>query len=230
MPCAFFFAFAGFALPVLLVGSSPVKYAAGGVAGLVAYQLPKIRLNMAKNRRLKKLDGQLPDMLSMLANSLKAGFGLMQSLDLISKEMPHPISTEIQRVLQDINVGAATDEALANMAKRAGSADLDIVVTAMLVQQSTGGNLAEILEGVAHTMRERTRIKGEITTLTTQQMMTGYVIGGLPIFIGLAISVINPSYISLLFTETAGLVMLGGAFLLECFGIFLIKRILAIEV
>lgn len=226
----FFFAFAGFALPVLLVGSSPVKYAAGGVAGLVAYQLPKIRLNMAKNRRLKKLDGQLPDMLSMLANSLKAGFGLMQSLDLISKEMPHPVSTEIQRVLQDINIGAATDEALANMAKRAGSADLDIVVTAMLVQQSTGGNLAEILEGVAHTMRERTRIKGEITTLTTQQMMTGYVIGGLPIFIGLAISVINPSYISLLFTETAGLVMLGGAFLMECFGIFLIKRILAIEV
>jgi tight adherence protein B len=154
----------------------------------------------------------------------------MQSLDLVSKEMTHPIATEIHRVLTDINVGAATEESLSQMAKRAGSGDLDIVVTAMLVQQSTGGNLAEILENVAHTMRERIRIRGEIKTLTTQQMMTGYIIGGLPIFVGLAVSVLNPEYMNVLFTELAGQVMLGGAFLMECFGIFIIKRILAIEV
>ena len=225
----FFFLLAGVALPLLLIGS-PIKFLVACVTGFVGYQLPKVYLSMAKGRRQGKLDGQLPDMLSMLANSLKAGFGLMQSMDMISKEMSHPISTEIQRVLQEINVGAATDVALANMSNRAGSSDLDIVVTAMLVQQSTGGNLAEILETVAHTMRERIRIRGEIKTLTTQQMLTGYIIGALPIFVGFAISLFNPGYISMLFTNTIGLVMLGVAFLMECFGIFLIRRILAIEV
>jgi tight adherence protein B len=225
----FFFLLAGLAMPLLLIGS-PIKFLVALPVGFVGYQLPKIYLSMAKGRRQGKLDGQLPDMLSMLANSLKAGFGLMQSMDMISKEMDHPISTEIQRVLQEINVGAATDAALANMAKRSGSPDLDIVVTAMLIQQSTGGNLAEILDTVAHTMRERIRIRGEIKTLTTQQMMTGYVIGALPLFVGVAISLFNPGYISILFHNIIGLVMLGVAFLMECFGIFLIKRILAIEV
>jgi tight adherence protein B len=226
----FFFLLAGAAVPLLLIGTSFVGVLVMALAGLIGYQIPKFYLNFCKGKRLSKLNDQLPEMLSMLANSLKAGFGLMQSLDLVSREMPHPIATEIHRAITDINVGSATDEALANMAKRAGSGDLDIVVTAMLVQQSTGGNLAEILENVAHTMRERIRIRGEIKTLTTQQMMTGYIIGGLPILVGLAVSVINPQYMNVLFTELAGQVMLGGAFLMECFGIFLIKRILAIEV
>jgi tight adherence protein B len=166
----------------------------------------------------------------MLANALKSGFGLMQSMDLVARELEHPIATDIRRMLQDINVGAATDEALQNLAKRAGSADLDIVVTAMLIQQSTGGNLAEILETVGHTMRERIRIRGEIKTLTTQQVMTGFIIGMLPVFLALAISVINPGYINLLFTRTVGQVMIAGAVMMEMFGMFVIKRILAIEV
>jgi tight adherence protein B len=166
----------------------------------------------------------------MLANALKSGFGLMQSMDLVARELEHPIATDIRRMLQDINVGAATDEALANFARRSGSSDLDIVVTAMLIQQSTGGNLAEILETVGHTMRERIRIRGEIKTLTTQQVMTGAIIGALPIFIALAISVINPDYIGLLFTRTVGQVMIAGAIMMELFGMFVIKRILAIEV
>ncbi len=117
----------------------------------------------------------------MLANSLKAGFGLMQSLELASRELAHPLATDIRRMLQDINVGMQTDEALTQFSYRSGSADLDIVVTAMLIQQSTGGNLAEILETVGHTMRERNRIRGEIKTLTTQQTMTGFIIAGLPL-------------------------------------------------
>jgi tight adherence protein B len=176
------------------------------------------------------LNSQLPDALSLLANSLKAGFGLMQALDLASRELSHPLSTELRRALTDINVGLSSDQALIAMAKRSGSEDLDIVITAMLVQQSTGGNLAEILESVAHTMRERIRIRGEIKTLTTQQVFTGFIIGSLPIAIGLLISVINPSYIEPLFTKTVGHVMLAGAGVLEFFGIMLIKKILAIEV
>jgi tight adherence protein B len=166
----------------------------------------------------------------MIANSLKAGFGLMQALDLASRELTHPIATELRRALHDVNVGLSTEEALTSMATRSGSDDLDIVITAMLVQQSTGGNLAEILENVEHTMRERIRIRGEIKTLTTQQTFTGFIIGGLPIALAGIISVINPDYMKPLITEPIGNVMLGGAIVLEFFGFMVIKRILAIEV
>jgi tight adherence protein B len=197
---------------------------------MFGYMLPKLYMSRGKSKRVNKLNEQLPDALTMLANALKSGFGLMQSMDLVSRELEHPIATDIRRMLQDINVGAATDEALLALARRSGSSDLDIVVTAMLIQQSTGGNLAEILETVGHTMRERIRIRGEIKTLTTQQVMTGVIIGCLPIFLAMAISVINPDYISLLFTRTAGQFMIAGAIMLEMFGMFVIKRILAIEV
>ena len=109
----------------------------------------------------------------------------MQSLDLASRELEHPIATELRRTLHDINVGCEhRGGARRALAKRSGSDDLDIVITAMLIQQSTGGNLAEILDNVAHTMRERIRIRGEIKTLTSQQMLTGFIIGGLPILHG----------------------------------------------
>lgn len=218
------------AAPLLLLGTALVGLLVAVLAAIFGCFLPKFYLRHAQSRRLKHLNDQLVEMLSMVSNSLKAGFGLMQALDLASKELQHPIATELRRTLQDINIGSSNEEALANLAKRSGSADLDIVITAMLIQQSTGGNLAEILDTVGHTMRERIRIRGEITTLTTQQMLSGFIIGGLPLVVGLGLFIINPGYTGLLFTEVAGNVMLGGAFLMECFGIFLIKRILAIEV
>ena len=168
-----FFGLFGLGLPILLMGTKPVGVLAALVAGLIGYMLPKFYMARGRSKRVNKLSEQLPDTLTMLANSLKSGFGLMQSMDLVSRELEHPIATDIRRMLQDINVGAATDEALQAFARRSGSSDLDIVVTAMLIQQSTGGNLAEILETVGHTMRERIRIRGEIKTLTTQQVMTG---------------------------------------------------------
>jgi tight adherence protein B len=200
------------------------------VLAIVGYLLPRIYMSRAKGKRVSKLESQLPDALTMLANSLKAGFGLMQSLELASRELEHPLATEIQRMLHDINVGMATDEALTHFSLRSGSSDLDIVVTAMLIQQSTGGNLAEILETVGHTMRERNRIRGEIKTLTTQQTMTGFVIGGLPVLIAIGIMVMNPGYIEPLYTTLPGQGMLAGAAVLETIGVVVIKKILAIEV
>lgn len=222
----------------LVVGSLPLFLIHGGVLRIllalvgiyVGSKIPSMYVNMAHGRRLKKLDAQLPDTLSMISNSLKAGFGIMQALDLASRELEHPISTELRRTMYDINVGSTTEDALTNMAKRNDSPDLDIVVTAMLIQQSTGGNLAEILDNVAHTMRERIRIRGEIKTLTTQQMATGFVIGGLPVVMAVLLYLMNPTYMSPLFTENIGRVMLVGAALLETFGVLLIKRVLAIEV
>ena len=225
-----FFGVFGLGIPVLLFGATPRGIGIAAFAGLVGYMLPKLYMARGRSKRLSKLNDQLPDMLTMLANALKSGFGLMQSLDLVAKELEHPIATDIRRMLNDINVGSLTEDALQNMATRSGSGDLDIVVTAMLIQQSTGGNLAEILDTVSHTMRERIRIRGEIKTLTTQQVMTGFIIGLLPVFIALGITVLNPEYISLLFTRTAGQIMLAGGIMMELIGMFIIKKILEIEV
>jgi tight adherence protein B len=213
----------------LLLGSA-LGLVLGAVLGAIGFMLPRLYMARAKGKRLRRLEDQLPDALTMLANSLKAGFGLMQSLELASRELDHPLSTDIRRMLQDINIGMQTDEALTHFSQRSGSADLDIVVTAMLIQQSTGGNLSEILENVGHTMRERNRIRGEIKTLTTQQTMTGFIIAFLPLAIALGISAFNPDYIKPLYTTVPGYAMLAGAACLETFGVIVIKKILAIEV
>ena len=217
-------------VPLVVLSGTVLAYGAMAVCAVVAFKLPEMYIGFAIKRRVAKLNEQLIEGLSMISNSLKAGFGLMQALDLASRELTHPIATELRRTLQEINVGSSTEEALNNMARRSGSDDLDIVITAMLVQQSTGGNLAEILDNVAHTMRERIRIRGEIKTLTTQQMMTGFIIGGLPFVMVALFQLMSPEYMRPLFTEPIGLVMLAGAGMLEFFGIVLIKRILAIEV
>src|SRR3970040_2215470 len=144
------------------------------------------------------------EMLGMVANSLKSGYGLMQSFEFASKQLEAPMATELKRMIRDANLGMAAEDALAAMGERIDSADLDMVLTAINIQRSVGGNLAEILESVSYTMRERERIRGEIMTLTSQERMTGIIIGGLPIGMGALFMLINPDYMGLLFTTTGG--------------------------
>jgi tight adherence protein B len=224
------FTLVGALIVTFALGTGLIGIMAMAGAGFAGYKLPMFYLKFAQTRRVRKLEFQLLEMLSLVANSLKAGFGLMQSLDLAARQLPHPMSTELRRLLYDINVGVPSDAALEALAKRTLSKDFDIVITAILVQQSTGGNLAEILDNVAHTMRERVRIRGEIKTLTSQQMLTGFIIGGLPFIMAGLFTLINPDYMVPLFTTVIGRVMLLGAALLETFGVLLIKKILTIEV
>jgi tight adherence protein B len=198
--------------------------------GTVGYKAPLFRMKMKQGGRLKKINEQLLEGLTMLSSSLRAGFGLMQAMDVLAREMPHPMSTEMRRFIQDINIGSTTEDALLNLAKRCGSADVDIVVTAMIIQQQTGGNLAEILDNVNETMRERVRIRGEIKTLTTQQAMSGWVIGLLPPVVAMFIFLVNPIYMEPLYKETVGLAMLAGAAFMEFVGVMIIKKIITIEV
>ncbi|MES4792073.1 MAG: hypothetical protein C4321_02980 [Chloroflexota bacterium] len=137
---------------------------------------------------------------------------------------------EIRRTLRDVAMGASVEQALGALNERVGSPDFDIVITAILIQRSVGGNLAEILDNVAHTMRERERIKGEIRTLTSQQRMTGYVIGGIPIGLLIIFYMISPDFTGLLFTDPLGRLMLMGAFVSEVIGYLIIQRIVNIEV
>ncbi|GBD23266.1 hypothetical protein HRbin29_00926 [bacterium HR29] len=180
--------------------------------------------------RRKKLESQLVELLSLVASGLRAGFGFIQALDHSAQQLPPPLSVEIRRTLRDISVGASVEQALQNLNERVGSPDFDIVITAVLIQRQVGGNLAEILDNVAHTMRERDRIRGEIRTLTAQQRLTGYVIGGIPIGLLLIFSVISPDFTSLLFTDPLGRMMLGAAAVMEVIGFFIIRNIVNIEV
>jgi len=202
----------------------------GLAAGAVGFQLPAFWLGRRRKSRIAKLETQLPDTLTFIANSLKAGFGLLQSMSMAAEQLEHPLATELAITVHETNVGSSTEEAFTNLSERCHNYDLDLVVTAILVQRSAGGNLAEILETVCETMRDRARIKGEIVTLTAQQRLTGLVISCLPIGVGVMFFVISPDYISLLFTETMGLVMLGVGVLMWVVGFLVIQRILNIEV
>ena len=154
----------------------------------------------------------------------------MQSFEFAAKQMQPPLALELRRMLREANLGLSAEDSLNAMGERIDSKDLDMVLIAINIQRTVGGNLAEILDQVASTMRERERIRGEIVTLTSQQKMTGIVIGGLPVMMFLIFMVMNPGYMSLLFTEMAGRVMLAMAVGLEFLGYLTIKRIMAIEI
>lgn len=180
--------------------------------------------------RQHKLEAQLIELLQMLASGLRAGFGLIQALEASADQLPSPLSVEIRRTLRDISMGSSVEAAFGALNDRVGSSDFDIVITAILIQRSVGGNLAEILDNVAHTMRERERIRGEIRTLTSQQRLTGYVIGGIPFGLGAAFMIISPEFSSLLFTDPLGRMMLAAGLVMELIGFFVISKIVNIEV
>ena len=202
----------------------------GVVGAVIGYNIPKWYLNHKRKARIAKLNAQLPEGLMIISNALKAGFGLLQALQNAADNLEHPIATEFGRTIHEMNIGSSAEEALVALSERSSSYDLDIVVTAILVQRTVGGNLGEILDTVADTMRERIRIRGEIQTLTAQQKLTGLVIGALPIGVGILFQIMSPGYISPLFTTITGKFMLGVAVVLEVIGILIIQRILNIEV
>lgn len=215
----------------MVVGTLLLHHVLIGVVlfAIFAY-VPLFLLKRAAKRRIKKIEKQLVEMLVMVSNALKAGFGLMQAFDQAARQLDPPIAQELRQLRRDTQVGSTVEEAITNLGKRIGSYDLDIVVTAVLVQRNVGGNLSDILDGVAHTIRERERIRGEIATLIAEEMMTALLIGGLPVIIAGLFYVMNPSYMTVLWTEPVGRIMLGSAIFMELCGLYLIKRIITIDI
>ena len=196
----------------------------------VGLMFPLLFLHLAAKRRIKKMEKQLVEFLVMMSNALKGGFGLMQAIDQAARHLERPIADELHQLLRDTQVGSSVEEAVTNLGKRIGSYDLDIVITAILVQRNVGGNLSEILDSVAHTIRERDRIKGEISTLTGQQKLTGMIIAALPLGLAVVFTLLNGEYMSLLWTETLGRIMIAGAIVMEVIGALVIRKITNIEV
>jgi len=199
----------------------------GGLFFLIS---PWLYLEQVRQKRLHSFNGQFADSLAVMTNSLRAGYSLLQAIEMVAREMPPPISDEFGRALREMQLGTTTEAALSNLSRRVGSEDLDLMLTALLIQRQIGGNLAEILDNIAETIRERVRIKGEIKTLTAQGRISGLIIGLLPVAILFVLFLISPSYVSVLFTEPLGLALLGGAACGEVLGVLIIHRIVDIRV
>jgi tight adherence protein B len=202
----------------------------GLVFGVVGFFVPRLYLNMRKNRRINAFNDQLGDTITLLANSLRSGYTIVQSMQTVSEQLPDPMASEFHRVTQEISLGLHYEEALNNMLRRVPSDDLDLLITAVNIQGRVGGNLAEILDTIGHTIRERVRIKGEIRVLTAQQMLSGYILSFLPLILGLVLYAINPPYIGRMFTDPCGWAMLAVAFIMIGIGFMIIRKIVDIEV
>ncbi|MEJ2209216.1 MAG: type II secretion system F family protein [Anaerolineae bacterium] len=171
----------------LLFGSALL----GLIFGVVGFFVPRIYVRMRQGRRLNEFNDQLADTITLLSNSLRSGFSIVQSMETVAQQLPNPIAGEFRRVTQEIGLGLHYEQALNNMLRRMPSDDLDLMITAINIQSKVGGNLAEILDTIGHTIRERVRIKGEIRVLTAQQMISGYILTALPIVLGLVLYLIN---------------------------------------
>lgn len=202
----------------------------GGIGGFV---VPLIYLRSQQGVRLTKFNQQLPDMLNLMVNGLRAGYSTMQAMEAISKELPPPISEEFRRVVQEMQLGVSMDKALDNLLRRIPSEDLDFVVTAMNVQREVGGPLAEILDTISYTIRERIRIKGEIRVMTSQVVMSGRILSLVPFGVFILLWFINQSYMGEFFTPdnlVCGLSAIGTGVVMIGIGYAIMMKIADIEV
>ena len=221
----------GFFLPAL---QNPIMLLIGAVVG---FFLPRFYVGRRQGGRLKSFNKQLPDTITLIANALRAGSSFLQAVELVVREARPPISTEFARVIREVNLGLPFDEAMESMVRRVRSDDLELMATAITIQHQVGGNLAEILDSIAYTIRERIRIKGEIRTLTAQQRISGYVVAALPIGLMGVLFVISPKFMEPMFQKPPealglplGAVVLGFAGFLMLVGFLIIRRIVDIKV
>ncbi len=222
---AFFFGFVvgrGLTRPILglFVG---MLFAIGG------WLLPHYYVLWRARRRLHQFVNQLGDTIGLMANSLRAGYSLLQTMDLVARESAPPIADEFRRVVREVGLGVPMQEALEHLLRRVPSEDLDLLVTAIAINHEVGGNLAQILDVIGETIRERVRIKGEIRVLTAQQSLSGYIISLLPVGLAVLIFLLNPDYLTSLFTWP-WICMPIGAVICMVAGFLVMRRIVAIEV
>lgn len=190
----------------------------GLLVAIVFFYLPDFFVKRRGNKRIKMFNNQLGDTITLAANSLRSGYSLLQSMELIAREAPAPMGDEFQRVIREVSLGLATREALGNMLRRVPSDDLDLLITAINIQAEVGGNLAIILDNIGHTIRERVRIKGEIKVLVAQQQYSGYIISGLPIALAGILMLIAPTFMMKMFAwpwicmPICGLILIGLGF------------------
>jgi tight adherence protein B len=206
------------------------KWYAGILAAILIVAVEYVYVLVRIERRSSSFTNQLGDCLMMVANALRAGFSFLQAMEMISKEMEPPISDEFKHVMRDIGLGATVERALDDMDKRVGSPDFSLVVTAVLIQQQVGGDLAQILDTISETIQDRIRMRREVKTLTTQGRMSGWILILTPIAMALFMTSSDPNYLDPLLKNPIGQMILAATIIMEIIGAIVIKRIVDIEV
>lgn len=213
-------------LITFLVTLKGAMFFAGALAGIL---MGLALLGLRIRRRRKKFTNQLGDMLTMVANALRAGFSFMQAFELISREMDAPMGREVQLVVNEVNLGNTLESALDNMQRRVASPDFELVVTAVLIQRQVGGDLASILDTISETIAERVRMRREVMALTAQGRASAMVVGLVPIALAGALSIFNPNYLKPLIETDMGHMFIIAAVVLELIGVLIIRRIVDIK-
>jgi tight adherence protein B len=193
---------------------------------------PRIWVSRRRRARTTRFNEQLPDVINLMAGALRTGYAFMQSMELVAREGPDPTKSEFARVVQEVGYGLSPDEALSHLVDRMNSEDLNLLVTAVNVQREVGGNLVEVLEVIATTIRERIKLVGEVGVLTAQQQLSGYIIAALPVGLALLLFIISPTYMLSMFTLTHwfGFALVGCSGVMVLTGLFFIRRIVDIKV
>ena len=215
------------ALVAAMFTRAPMSMVVGFILG---FALPFLVLRMKRARRLRNFEEQFPEALDLIGRALKAGHAFATGLKMVADEMPEPVGPEFRKTFDEQNFGLPLKDALENLTVRIPLLDVRFFATAVLIQRETGGNLSEILENLAHVVRERFKILRQVRVYTAHGRLTGYVLLALPAFLSIALMFINPDHMNLLFRERMGQMMLMAAIVMQTFGFLWIKKIVKIEV
>jgi tight adherence protein B len=200
------------------------------IGGSIGFAIPFVFLRVKRTRRLRNFEENFPEALDLISRALKAGHAFATGLKMVADEMDEPIGPEFRKTFDEQNFGLPLKDALANLTVRIPLLDVRFFSTAVLIQRETGGNLSEILENLAHVVRERFKILRQVRVFTAHGRMTGYVLLALPVFLAIALSFINPEHMQLLFRERMGHIMLAATVVMQVIGYFWIRQVVKIEV
>lgn len=214
-----------------LITAMLLRLAVGWIlGGALGFSLPFLFLRVKRTRRMHAFEEGFPEALDLISRALKAGHAFATGLKMVADEMSEPIGPEFRKTFDEQNYGLPLKDALANLTMRIPLLDVRFFSTAVLIQRETGGNLSEILENLAHVVRERFKILRQVRVYTAHGRLTGYVLLGLPVFLAVALMFINPEHMQLLFTERIGRMMLASTVVMQTVGYFWIKQVVKIEV
>jgi tight adherence protein B len=218
--------------PIVLVAGTftvaPLAFYCG--AALISATLPVLYVSRRRNKRLRQLERQLPDVCDMLARALRSGHAFTGAIDMVGTEFAEPTSGEFRITFDEINYGISLNEALTNLAERVPIRDLRYFVIAVLIQRETGGNLAEVLDGITALIRERFKLFDKVRVLSAEGKMSAWILGLMPFGVGAMMMMINPGFMDVLWHDPVGIKMVGGVLVSMLFGVFWMSRIVRLRV
>jgi len=217
-------------LAFLAVSMISTSYLLMIFAGFIATALPFVHIHSKRKKRLKKFLQLLPDALDLMSRGLSAGHAFTEALHMVATEMPEPISMEFRKTFEEQNLGLSLKLALENLVQRVPLLDLRMCVTAVMIQRETGGNLSELLEKVAYTIRERFRIMEDLKTMTLSSRWSAWLLCGLPIFLAIYVTIMNPNYMDVMWRDSRGHKLLAIAGIMQVLGMLMVQRIMKIRI